>query len=57
MISSDKSHQRRNRKKKVDGGENKWKLTEVNTGAMSRGQTKLIGKFKMAAGDVISIRN
>ena len=34
----------------------KWKLSEVNTRAESRGQNKLMGKFKMVAGDVISIR-
>ena len=32
------------------------KLSEVNTRAVSRGQNELIGKFKMAEGDVISIR-
>ena len=32
------------------------KLSEVNTRAVFREQNKLIGKFKMAAGDVISIR-
>ena len=31
-------------------------LSEVNTRAVPRGQNELIGKFKMAAGDVISIR-
>ena len=39
-----------------DGGKIKWKLSEVNTRAVSREQNELIGKFKMAAGDVISIR-
>ena len=29
---------------------------EINTRAVSRGQNELIGKFKMNAGDVISIR-
>ena len=29
---------------------------EVNVKAVSRGQDKLVGKFKMPAGDVISIR-
>ena len=29
---------------------------EVNSRAVSRGQNELIGKFKMAAGDVINIR-
>ena len=38
------------------GGKIKWKCSEVNTRAVSREQNKLIGKFKMAAGDVISIR-
>ena len=38
----------------MDGG--KFKLSEVDTRAVSRGQNKLIDKFKMAAGDVISIR-
>ena len=32
----------------------KWKLSEVNTRAVSRGQNELIDKFKMAAGVVIS---
>ena len=39
-----------------DGGKFKMKLSGVNIRAVSRGQNKLIGKFKMAAGDVISIR-
>ena len=29
---------------------------EINTRAVSRGQNKLIGKFKMEEGDVTSIR-
>ena len=29
---------------------------EVNARAVSRGQDKLVGKFKMAVGDMISIR-
>ena len=37
-------------------GKIKWKLSEVNTRAVSRGQNELIGEFKMAAGNVISIR-
>ena len=39
-----------------DGGKFEWKSSEFNTRAVSRGQNKLIGKFKMAAGDVIIIR-
>ena len=39
-----------------DGGKIEWKLSEVNTRTMSRGQNKLIGRFKMTVGDVISIR-
>ena len=41
----------------ADRGKIEWKSTEVNTRAVSREQNKLIGKFKMAAGDVISIFN
>ena len=37
-------------------GKIKWKLSEVYTRAVSRRQNELIGEFKMAAGDVISIR-
>ena len=40
----------------MDGGKFKRKLSEVNTRTVSRGQNKFIGKFKMAAGDIISIR-
>ena len=36
-----------------DGGKFKRKLSEVNTGAVFRGQNELIGKFKMAVGDGI----
>ena len=39
-----------------DGGKIEWTSSEVNTRAESRGQNKLIGEFKMAAGNVISIR-
>ena len=39
-----------------DGGKFKRKLSEIDTRAVSRGQNELIGKFKMAVGDVISIR-
>ena len=38
-----------------DGGKTEWKLSEVNTKAVSRGQNELLGKFKIAVGDVISI--
>ena len=40
----------------MDGGKFKRKLSEVNTRAVSRGQNKLVGKFKMATGDMVSIR-
>ena len=40
----------------MDGGNFKWKLSEVNPRAVSRRQDELVGKFKMAAGDMISIR-
>ena len=39
-----------------DGGKIEWKSSKVNTRSVSRGQNELIGEFKMAAGDVISIR-
>ena len=40
----------------MDGGKFKRKLSEVITSTMSRGQNELVGKFKMVAGDVISIK-
>ena len=40
----------------MDGGKFKMRLFEVNARAVSRGQNKLVCKFKMAAGDIISIR-
>jgi hypothetical protein len=32
------------------------RLSEVNARAVSRGQNELVGKFKMAVGDMVSIR-
>ena len=32
-----------------------WKLSEIDTRAVCRGQNELIGEFKIAAGDVFSI--
>ena len=40
----------------MDGGKFKRKLSEVNARAVSRRQNKLVGKFKMEAGDKVSIR-
>ena len=40
----------------MDGGKFKRKLSEVNTRAVSRGQKEFVGKFKMTAGDMHSIR-
>ena len=40
----------------MDGGKFKRKLSEVNTRAVSRRQDELVGKFKMVAGDKVSIR-
>ena len=34
----------------------KRRLSEVNARAVSRGQNELVCKFKMAAGDMVSIR-
>jgi hypothetical protein len=39
-----------------DGGKSEWKSSEINTRALFRGQNELIGKLKMAMGDVIGIR-
>ena len=36
-------------------GRIEWKLSEVSTRAVSRVQNKLIGEFKMAVSDVISV--
>ena len=33
-----------------------WKLSDFNTRAVSRGQNEFLDEFKVAAGDVISIR-
>jgi hypothetical protein len=45
------------KKEKVEGveGNIEWKLSEVNTGAMSRGQNEVVGEFMIAVGYVISI--
>ena len=40
----------------MDGEKFRRKLLEVNTRAVSRRQNELVGKFKMAAGDKVSIR-
>ena len=40
----------------MDGEKFKRKLSEVNTRVVSRGQNELVGKFKMAVGDKVSIR-
>ena len=38
-----------------DGEKIEWKLSEVNTRDMSRGQNELVDEFKMAVGDVMSV--
>ena len=40
----------------TDGGKFKRRLSEVNARAVSRGQNELVGKFKMATDDMVSIR-
>ena len=40
----------------MGGGKFKRILSEVNSRALSRGQNKLIGEFKLVGSDVISIR-
>ena len=46
----------RDRKGGGDGGKFEWKSSEVNTRIVSRVQNKLIGEFKMAESDVISVK-
>ena len=38
-----------------DRGKIEWKLPEINTRGLPRGQKELIMEFKMAAGDLISV--
>ena len=40
----------------MDGGKFKRRLSEVNARAVSRGQNKLVCKYRMAVGDMVSIR-
>ena len=40
----------------MDGWKYKRRLSEVNARAASRGQNELVGKFKMATSDKVSIR-
>ena len=40
----------------MDGGKFKRRLSEVNARAVSIGQNELVCKFKVAAGDMVSIR-
>ena len=42
--------------REMDGGKFKTRLSEINVRAVSRGQNKLVCKFKMAAGDMARIR-
>ena len=42
--------------KSPERGKIEWKLSEVNTKVVSRGLNELMDEFKMAEGDVISIR-
>ena len=39
-----------------NGGQIEWKLFEVNSRTVSKGQSELIGEFNIIASDVISIR-
>ena len=50
MKASSKSHQGRNRKKVGVRRKIEWKLSEVDTRAVSRGQHELIGEFKITLG-------
>ena len=40
----------------MDGGKFERRLSEVNARAVSTGQNELVCEFKMAAGDMVSIR-
>ena len=40
----------------MDGGKFKRRLSELNARAVSRGQNELVHKYKMTAGDMVSIR-
>ena len=40
----------------MDGEKFKRRLSKVNARAVSRGQNELVCKFKMAAGNMVSIR-
>ena len=40
----------------MEGGKFKRRLSVVNARAMSRGQSELVCKFKITAGDMVSIR-
>ena len=40
----------------MDGVKFKRRLSEINARVVSRGQNELVGKFKMVAGDMVSIR-
>ena len=52
----EKCHQSGYETGRGESTEIEWKSSEVNNRTVSRGQNKLIGEFKMAAGDVINIR-
>jgi hypothetical protein len=39
-----------------DGGKIEWKLSKINTRAVSRGQNELKASSSMAADDVMSVR-
>jgi hypothetical protein len=56
---SNKSHRGMEQEEGRNGGDGEkieWKLSEVNTRAVSIRQNELLGEFKMAAGNVINIR-
>ena len=55
MTLSDKCNQGGCKTRRGVEGKTEWKLSEINIRPVSREQNELTGKFKMAAGDVISI--
>ena len=55
MAPRDSSRRRNGKKARGNIEKIEWKLSYVNTRLIPRGQNELIGDFKMAADDVISI--
>ena len=55
MTVSSKSQKGKEQEEGRNGEKIEWRLSEVNTRAVSKGQNELIGEFKMVEDDVIII--